>query len=324
MNRGPRWIGAAMAALLIAGASACGSSSDDHAKPAKVATGNQAIAADPATEQANTALVKRLYDQVFTQHKLDQAPQLLRKDYIQHTPSVPWGLDGFTLFYREQFFKTFPDVKAHLDHIITQGNEVFTFATWTAKKTPTGKPLHMETADVYRVQDGMLAEHWDNIDYSTLIPFGFSPKSKDEPAAPRPPVTTPEQRTALATFNGWLAEFIGQKHLDSAPKYVSADFKQHELGVGPGIKGLEDCFRERMNVIPDLKYKVNQLVTDGKNVGIIWVFDGTSLITKKKFEVHTADIYSVDGQGKLSEHWTIMDYSDLPAAGIPAPKPFKA
>jgi predicted SnoaL-like aldol condensation-catalyzing enzyme len=325
MNRGPRWIGAAMAALLIAGASACGST-EDHARPVtgKAATGTPVLAADPATEQKNSALVHRLYDEVFTGHKLDVAPQLLRKDYIQHTPSVPWGVDGFTMFYRDTFFKAFPDVKAHLDHVITQGNEVFTFATWTAKKTPNGAPLHMETADVYRVQDGLLAEHWDTIDYSALTQFGFAPPTKHEPVAPRPPITTDQQRTALNTFNGWLKEFIGQKRLESAPKYVSTDFKQHELGVGPGISGLEECFRERMNVIPDLKYDIKQLVTDGKNVGIIWVFDGTSQITHQRFEVHTADIYSVDGQGKLSEHWTIMDYTDLPYAGIPMPQPYKA
>jgi predicted SnoaL-like aldol condensation-catalyzing enzyme len=95
---------------------------------------------------------------------VEAASRYLRKDYIQHNPHVPTGLKGFQTYFRELFAQSSPAMKASFKlevlHVVAEGDLVVVH-THQSGLGPDGKPFDVTGFDLFRVQDAMLAEHWD-------------------------------------------------------------------------------------------------------------------------------------------------------------------
>src|SRR4029077_16837205 len=92
---------------------------------------------------------------------VDAAPRFLRPDYIQRNPNVPMGLNGFMDTFRARFAQTLPaDYKRELLNIVADSYLVVIYVrpTWTSQ---SGKHHQALGFDMFRVQDGKIAEHWD-------------------------------------------------------------------------------------------------------------------------------------------------------------------
>ena len=50
------------------------------------------------------------------------------------------------------------------DHIVAEGDKVLAIMTTTATNSRTGKKVIMKTADLFRIENCMIAEHWDVVD----------------------------------------------------------------------------------------------------------------------------------------------------------------
>lgn len=123
----------------------------------------QAIWADEALTERNKALVRDFYTTVLIGRNVDAASRFLRPDYIQGTPgnNVPTGLKGFMDAFRERFTQKLPpDYKRELLNVVGDNDMVVIYVrqTWTGKD---GKHHQALGFDMFRVQDGMIAEHWD-------------------------------------------------------------------------------------------------------------------------------------------------------------------
>ena len=112
----------------------------------------------------NKQLVADLYRDVFGKMDVEAASRYLRKDYIQHNPRVPTGLKGFQTFFREMFAHASPEMKASFKlevlHVVAEGDLVV-IHTHQSGTGPDGKPFDVTGFDLFRVQDAMIAEHWD-------------------------------------------------------------------------------------------------------------------------------------------------------------------
>src|SRR5438132_8541025 len=89
------------------------------------------------------------------------APRFLRPNYIQHNPKVPTGLNGFMDTFRARFAQPLPaDYKRELLNIVAENDLVVIYVrqTWTSRD---GKHHQALGFDMFRVQDGKIAEHWD-------------------------------------------------------------------------------------------------------------------------------------------------------------------
>ena len=120
------------------------------------------VQADDALTTRNKEIVRNFYMTVLVGRNVDAAPKFLRPDYIQHNPQVPTGLKGFMDTFRERFAQKLPsDYKRELLNVIGDNDMVVTFVrqTWTSSKD--GQPHQALGFDMFRVQDGMIAEHWD-------------------------------------------------------------------------------------------------------------------------------------------------------------------
>src|SRR5262245_25507851 len=123
-------------------------------------TASPAPSDDTLTEH-NKAIVRDFYTTVLVGRSVDAAPRFVRQDYIQHNPQVPTGLKGFMDTFRQRFAQKLPsDYKRELLNVIGDKDLVVVYVrqTWTGHDGQHHQALGF---DMFRVQDGMIAEHWD-------------------------------------------------------------------------------------------------------------------------------------------------------------------
>jgi predicted SnoaL-like aldol condensation-catalyzing enzyme len=134
----------------------------------------------------NKELVEAFCTTVFVNHNLSTLDNYMRDDYIQHNLDVPQGKAGFTQFF-EATFKAMPDFRYTLKKIVAEGDLVWIYCTTSGTHTggewldvqPTGNKLNFDVVDIFRIQDGLIAEHWDVADtYSLFSQLGKIDKMK--------------------------------------------------------------------------------------------------------------------------------------------------
>ena len=109
----------------------------------------------------NKAVVRDFYTTVMIGRDVDAAPRFLHADYIQHNPQVPTGLKGFMDAFHERFAQKLPpDYKRELLNVIGEKDMVVIYVrqAWTGRDGQHHEALGF---DMFRVQDGKIAEHWD-------------------------------------------------------------------------------------------------------------------------------------------------------------------
>jgi predicted SnoaL-like aldol condensation-catalyzing enzyme len=121
----------------------------------------QPARADEALTERNKAIVRDFYTTVLIGRDVEAARRFLRPDYIQHNPQVSTGLKGFMDTFRQRFAQKLPpDCHRELLNVVGDNNMVVVFVrqTWTGRDGQHHQALGF---DMFRVQDGMIAEHWD-------------------------------------------------------------------------------------------------------------------------------------------------------------------
>jgi len=134
----------------------------------------------PALAQAedtlsNQEIVGRVGDAVFNKHDFSVLDAYMKADYIQHNPLVPQGRAGFRQFF-EATFEGVPDWSYALKHSIAEGDFVWVHGTYSGTQTgewlgipATGRAFAIDAVDIFRLEDGKLAEHWDVMDIYGLF-----------------------------------------------------------------------------------------------------------------------------------------------------------
>ena len=103
----------------------------------------------------NKEIVLEFIDKVFNAWDLTDCDKYMKPDYRQHSPEVKDGRDGFKEF-AQGFFQGKPHM--HVFKIAEDGDMVFVFFKCTFEANPG---TTAKVCDIYRLEDGMLAEHWD-------------------------------------------------------------------------------------------------------------------------------------------------------------------
>ena len=125
-----------------------------------------------ASLDQNKDLYLRLAGEVLTEKNLAVVDELIASDFTEHVGGQPKrvGVEGFKAA-RMRRNAAFPDWKVTVDDIIAEGDKVVARATGQGTHRgeymgipPTGKLVKVSWIAIYRVADGKLAEHWQNID----------------------------------------------------------------------------------------------------------------------------------------------------------------
>jgi steroid delta-isomerase-like uncharacterized protein len=112
---------------------------------------------------------------IFEKKDFSALNELMLEDYIQHNPLVGQGRKGFQEFFGA-WFKASPDFRFDLKQIVSEGDKVWVYGTYSGTQRgdwlgipATGKAYKFDAVDIFRVQDGKLAEHWDVLDVYSLF-----------------------------------------------------------------------------------------------------------------------------------------------------------
>ena len=107
-------------------------------------------------EQQNKALVLQAFDTLFNKRDYAAAEKFWSPQYIQHSAHIAPGREG--LF---DLIKSLPStLKYEPGTIVAEGNFVIVHGRFSN----LGLPVNWIAADVVRLQDGNLVEHWDVIE----------------------------------------------------------------------------------------------------------------------------------------------------------------
>ena len=108
------------------------------------------------TEQSNKALVLEAFDTLFNKRDYKAAESYWSTNYIQHSKHIPPGRDG--LF---GLVKASPQTMRYENGtILAEGNLLMLHGRFSG----LGLPANWIVVDIVRLQNGLLAEHWDVIE----------------------------------------------------------------------------------------------------------------------------------------------------------------
>ncbi|MGU7770392.1 nuclear transport factor 2 family protein [Burkholderia sp. MR1-5-21] len=105
-----------------------------------------------ALEEKNIALVLDALDTLFNKKDYEKAARFWSDAYVQHSQHVPAGRDGLFGLVR-----SLPDMRFEYDMVAANGDFVWVHSRYTNSATPTA----LIAADILRIEDGKLVEHWD-------------------------------------------------------------------------------------------------------------------------------------------------------------------
>jgi steroid delta-isomerase-like uncharacterized protein len=132
-----------------------------------------------------------MYVTMLNTHDPDLVDQFVADDYINHNPFVADGREGNRQFWTG-FFAAMPDLSARMEDLVISGDRVVGRFVYRGTHTgdlmgfpASGNVVEMRSIDIWRIRDGMFAEHWDELNLlqvfqqiGALPPLGGQPEAQ--------------------------------------------------------------------------------------------------------------------------------------------------
>jgi steroid delta-isomerase-like uncharacterized protein len=115
----------------------------------------------------NEALVRRFFEELCNDRRMEVADELIASDYLSHGPQAPpaEGPDGVKA--RVGVYQDALDGHWDVQELQSSGDRVV--ARWVGSGThrgelmgvePTGKPIAVDAISIFRIAGGKIAEEW--------------------------------------------------------------------------------------------------------------------------------------------------------------------
>ena len=254
-------------------------------------------AADP-TEQ-NKDLVTSAYQALFFDFDRDTVKTKLTEDYIQHNPAVPTGLapilEVLPALRESGLTPTVHRILAEDDlvalHVTYENADFF------------GAPT-LVGFDIFRVENGKVAEHWDNLQ----APPTMTVSGRSMTDGPTEPVDKDMTAANKAVVEDFVKDVFLAGQLDKAADYITSEpgaYKQHNPTVGDGLSALGAALVAKAQ--RGQGYTISKLhMTIAEGNFVLTVSEG------KEGETATAfyDLWRLEA-GLIVEHWDVI--SEIPS-----------
>lgn len=109
-------------------------------------------------------------DRLYSRHDLAAVDEIVHPGFTSDSPLIAPGIEGYKAFAR-MLTQALPDLRALRQDVVVEGDRLMAMAQWQGTHrgpllgaAPTGAVLRFATADLYRLQDGLLVEHRDVVD----------------------------------------------------------------------------------------------------------------------------------------------------------------
>jgi len=257
-----------------------------------LATATIANAQSSPGELAEAALTA-----IFHDYDAATAERLIAEDYIQHNPAVPTGrapVLGFIPALADS------GIQVTIHRVIEDGDYAVVHSTY-ANASLFGAD-ELVAFDVFRVEDGVLAEHWDNL--APLAPP--NPSGHSQVDGPTAVSNLDETAANKALVTHFIDAILVRGEMGRLGEFFDGDnYIQHNPQIGDGLTGLGAALQA--------------LAADG----ITMVYDNVHLVVAEGNFVFAMSEGSFGGQptaffdlfrvanGRIAEHWDVI--SEIPA-----------
>ena len=206
--------------------------------------------------------------------------------YIQHNPLTREGNIGLAELFK-RLSKTSPRVD--IVRIFEDGDYVFAHTDYDFNVVEIG-------FEVFRFEDGLAVEHWDNLQHkpSEANPSGHT--MIDGPTEAIDLELTEENRDLIRSF---FDEVLVSRQLDKLNRYIdSENYTEHNPDMVDGLPALQELLSRNATV--KRYYKQHRVLAEGSFV--LSVGEGS------RAGVHTSfyDLFRI-AKGKIVEHWDTIE-----------------
>jgi predicted SnoaL-like aldol condensation-catalyzing enzyme len=209
--------------------------------------------------------------------------------YIQHNLGAADGLAGFG-----ELLKALPANSAKVKTIraFEDSNYVFTHTEYDFFGPKIG-------FDIFRFEDGLIVEHWDNLQETPKQPNPSGHTMIDGPTASAGLGKTEENRKLVQQF---VDDILVNGKMDKLAGYFHGDnYIQHNPQIPDQLSGLGKTLGELAKQGISLKYeKIHKVLAEGDFVLV--VSEGHFGKSDNSFY----DLFRVEN-GKIAEHWDVIE-----------------
>jgi predicted SnoaL-like aldol condensation-catalyzing enzyme len=264
------------------------------------------------------ALVLKAFDTLFNKRDYAKAAEFWSENYIQHSAHIEPGRDG--LF---NLVRSVPDtLRYENSYIMAEGDYVMMHGRFSGN----GRPRSWIAADIVRMKDGRLAEHWDVLQdevtaaesRSGLPMFGSSfakPDYQSTSAAAAPPLTVEEARKIVAPLYEALNEPSKKDVAALLAKAANPDYRSFSTNEDWLSRDqLGEIFKMMGSVTPDLCWTIEDIQTFGDQIVVRGKATGTptreffgAKPTGKSFNTMALDLFTVKN-GKLASAYHVENW----------------
>jgi predicted SnoaL-like aldol condensation-catalyzing enzyme len=111
------------------------------------------VTMEESLKNKNKAIVLEAFDTLFNRRDYAAAERFWSPDYIQHSAHIEPGRDGLFNLVRSAP----PTLKYEPGLIVVEGDYVIVHGRFSGR----GSPVNWIAADIVRIENGVLQEHWD-------------------------------------------------------------------------------------------------------------------------------------------------------------------
>jgi steroid delta-isomerase-like uncharacterized protein len=113
-----------------------------------------------------------------------------------------------------------------------------------------------------------------------------------------------------------MYELISAGDIDGFSEHLADDFVEHEVtpGLAPTKAGVKDFFRMQRAAFPDMRMVAEDVIASGDKVVARVRYTGTNQgafmgmpATGKRVDVQLMDMFLFSDDGRVHEHWGVMD-----------------
>jgi predicted ester cyclase len=129
----------------------------------RLGTEFDAGAGRPITREESRGVVRRLYDGVIATGRAEDA-DMVADGYVQNSGWTPDGLAAFVSAIAVNR-GALPDGRAIQTQMVAENNRVASRSVWDGTVAGSGVAADFTTLDFFRIEDGLVAEHWESVDW---------------------------------------------------------------------------------------------------------------------------------------------------------------
>ncbi|MGI9917591.1 nuclear transport factor 2 family protein [Vibrio owensii] len=210
--------------------------------------------------------------------------------YIQHNLAVADGLAGFG-----EVMKMLPEgsAKAKVIRTIQDGEYVALHTEYDFFGPKAG-------FDIFRFEDGLIVEHWDNLqDVAKPNPSG---RTQFDGATEITDINKTDENKAIVS--DFVQTILMKEDMSQISKFIGdkdSDYIQHNVAVADGLSGLGVALKQLAEAGMPMVYSKNHLII-GEGNFVLSVSEGQFMNQHVAFY----DLFRVDN-GKIVEHWDTIE-----------------